>query len=177
MTKQPGNRRARTPRAEQVPVHLPEESHAAQWLRSIRPSGFAVTALVLIVAFILVLAPSLKIVVEQRQQIAALQSKVSAAKIDVAVLKGQKARWSDPHYIENLARERLDYVFPGDFSYIVTDAGSVTPTTANGQPISDQLQTTNVDWVKSMLSSIFTAGLTDKPADKIVAPVISGGSK
>jgi len=173
--------RTRHPRAstqrvpvQRVPVQLPPEAPSGQWLRSIRLSGFAITALVLIVMFIVVLAPSLRILVEQRQQIAALQAEVAASKSAVQDLKSQKARWSDPKYIEALARERLDYVFPGEYSYLITDAASATPTTANGQPISDKLQTTQVDWVKTMLSSVFTAGLTDAPANKIVAPVISG---
>jgi hypothetical protein len=106
-----------------------------------------------------------------------LQAEVAASKTAVADLTGQKARWSDPKYIEALARERLDYVFPGEYSYLITDAASATPTTANGQPISTKLQSTQVDWVKSMLSSVFTAGLTDAPVNKIVAPVISGQSK
>jgi hypothetical protein len=161
----------RHPRATRVPVQLPPEAPSGQWLRSIRSSGFAITALLLIVMFIVVLAPSLRILVEQRQQIAALQAKVEASKLSL------KARWSDPKYIEALARERLDYVFPGEYSYLITDAGAATPTTANGQPISDKLQTTQVDWVKSMLSSVFTAGLTDAPANKIVAPVITGLKK
>ncbi len=178
MSRLPGNRRARPPRAEKVAVHLPAEAASGEWLRSIRLSGFAITALLLIVMFIVVLAPSLRVVIEQRQQISALQSAVANSKTDVAALRDQKARWSDPHYIEGLARERLDYVYPGDFSYIVTDAGeAAAPTTSNGQPISDKLQTTKVDWVKSMISSIFTAALTDAPPEKIVAPVISGQTK
>jgi cell division protein FtsB len=174
-TKQIGPiKRATTQR---VPVQMPAEAPSGQWLRSIRLSGFAITALVLIVMFIVVLAPSLRILVEQRQQIAALQARVAATKIAVGDLTNQKARWSDPKYIEALARERLDYVFPGEYSYLITDAKAATPTTANGQPISDKLQSTQVDWVKSILSSVFTAGLTDAPANKIVAPVISGLSK
>jgi hypothetical protein len=127
--------------------------------------------------FIVVLAPSLRIFVEQRQQIVSLEQQVQAAKKSVADLKNQQARWSDPHYIENLARERLDYVFPGDFSYLITDLGSTKPKTANGQPISDKLQTTNVDWVASLLSSVFTAGLTNAPPNKIVAPAVGGSGK
>lgn len=173
MTRPPRIRRARTTR---VPVELPQEHASGQWLRSIRLSGFAITALVLIVMFMVVLAPSLRILIEQREQISALEADVAASKRAVGDLKDQKARWSDPHYIENLARERLDYIFPGDFSYLVTDTGSTAPTTANGQPISKKLQTTEVDWVKAMLSSVFTAGLTDAPADKIVAPVIGGSA-
>ena len=168
--------RSRHPRrsTQRVPVQLPPEAPSGQWLRSIRLSGFAITALALIVMFIVVLAPSLRILVDQRQQIAALQAQVTASKNAVKDLQSQKARWSDPKYIEALARERLDYVFPGEYSYLITDAASATPTTANGQPISDKLQTTQVDWVKTMLSSVFTAGLTDAPANKIVAPVLSG---
>jgi len=159
---------------QRVPVQMPAEAPSGRWLRSIRLSGFAITALVLIVMFIVVLAPSLRILVEQRQQIATLQAKVAATKTAVGNLTNQKARWSDPKYIEALARERLDYVFPGEYSYLITDATAVSPVTANGQPISDKLQSTQVDWVKSMLSSVFTAGLTDAPANKIVAPVITG---
>jgi cell division protein FtsB len=173
MTK---DRRTGRPRVstQRVPVQLPPEAPSGQWLRSIRLSGFAITALVLIVMFIVVLAPSLRILVDQRQQISTLQAQVAASTQALKDLKSQKARWSDPKYIEALARERLDYVFPGEYSYLITDADTVTPTTPNGQPISDKLQTTQVDWVKTMLSSVFTAGLTDAPANKIVAPVISG---
>jgi len=153
---------------------LPPEAPTGQLLRSSRVSVFAIRALVLIVMLIVVLAPPLRILVEQRQQIAALQANVTAAQTAVEDLKGQRARWSDPKYIEALARERLDYVFPGEYSYLITDAPAATPTTANGQPISDKLQTTQVDWAEAMLSSVFTAGLTDAPANKIVAPVISG---
>jgi len=170
MTRQPRVERAKTTR---VPVRLPEEAASGQWLRSIRLSGFAITALFLIVLFVVVLAPSLKILFDQRQQIAELQASVHAAKDAVGALKDQKARWSDPKYIEAQARERLDYVFPGDYSYLVLDdTASTGGTTANGQPISDKIQTTQVDWVGSLLSSVFTAGLTDAPADEIVAPVI-----
>ncbi|MET4780789.1 septum formation initiator family protein [Glaciihabitans sp. UYNi722] len=170
MTRQPRVERAKTTR---VPVRLPEEAAAGQWLRSIRLSGFAITALFLIVLSVVVLAPSLKILIEQRQQIAALQASVKDAKNSVGDLKDQKARWSDPNYIEAQARERLNYVFPGDYSYLVLDdAAPVAGSTANGQPISDKIQTTQVDWVGSLLSSVFTAGLTDAPTNEIVAPVI-----
>lgn len=147
------------------------EAASGQWVRSLRLSGFAITALVLIVLGVVVLAPSLRVLVEQRQQIAALQASVVDARKSVGELKSQKARWDDPSYVEKLARERLTYVFPGEFSYLVIN-DDATPTTSNGEPISDQIQTTQVDWVSSMLSSIYTAGLTDQPTQKIVAPVI-----
>lgn len=162
------------PRTERVAVQLPQMAGASgSWLRSIRLSGFAIAALLLIVLFIVVLAPSLRIFVQQEQQLAALRDSVQQQTGSVKDMKGQLARWSDPSYVESLARERLNYVYPGEYSYLVIN-DAVTAATTDGQPISAKLQTTQVDWVRTMLSSVLTAGLTDAPADKLVAPVISG---
>ena len=140
-------------------------------------SDFApILILLVVVAIVVVLAPSLKILVEQHQQIAALQTSVKDQKAAVKNLQSERARWDDPSYVETLARERLNYVYPGEYSYLVINDAKA-PVTPNGQPISDKLQTTEVDWVRTMLSSVLTAGLTDAPASKIVAPVLSGQKK
>src|SRR3954462_2193376 len=78
-----------------VPVAMPEESRPAAWLRSFRLSGFALSLLLLVVAALVVLAPSLKTLVEQRQQIAELQTQLDQAKGAVKDLKGQLDRWKD----------------------------------------------------------------------------------
>ena len=150
------------------------DTGAANWLRSIRLSGFTIAALTLIVLTVVVLAPSLRILVEQRQEIAALTADVAEQQEAVDELEGQRARWDDPSYIQSLARERLDYVYPGEFSFLVIDDG-MTVTAPDGLPISEEIQTTEVDWIGGVLSSVFTAGLTDAPADEIVAPPIDGG--
>jgi cell division protein FtsB len=182
MTRQP--RDPRTPRAgrprderartQRVAVQLPDLAGASgNWLRSIRLSGFTIAALSLIVLFVVVLAPSLRILVQQQQQLDSLRAGVQQEKDAVKGMKSEVARWSDPSYVESLARERLNYVYPGEYSYLIIDDGKTTAT-SDGQPISATLQTTQVDWVRTMLSSILTAGLTDAPASKLVAPVISG---
>ncbi|MER3394829.1 MAG: septum formation initiator family protein, partial [Microcella pacifica] len=71
------------------------------------------------------------------------------------------------------ARGRLLYVYPGDISYLVIDDG-LTPPSDDGQPISDEIQTTRVDWTRALLSSFVTAGLTDLPADSLVSPAFEG---
>jgi len=152
------------------------DTGAASWLRSIRLSGFTIAALTLIVLTVVVLAPSLRILVEQRQEIAALTADVAEQQEAVDELEGQRARWDDPSYIQSLARERLDYVYPGEFSFLVIDDG-MTVTAPDGLPISEEIQTTEVDWIGSMLSSVLTAGLTDAPAGEIVAPPIDGGEQ
>ena len=163
----------RRQRATKVPVALPEQDATAHWLRGIRLSGFTIMALGMIVLFIVVLAPSLRIWAEQQQEIAALEVSVTEDAQQVGDLEDERARWDDPRYVETRARERLYYVKPGEYSYLVIDDGA-TLTTQNGEPISDELLTTEVDWVKTMLSSILTAGLTDAVPDEIVAPVIQG---
>jgi cell division protein FtsB len=164
---------ARRGTTERVAVRLPEESAPDHWLRTIRLSGFTLLMLGLLVLAVVVLAPNLRIFIEQRQQIAQLQHAVADADQSVQQLNGDVARWSDPAYIEAQARERLFYVYPGDVSYLVVGDPSA-PATSDGLPISDQIQTTQVDWVRSLVSSIYTAGLTDAPPSELVAPGVEG---
>jgi len=154
-----------------VAVSLPEETAPEHWLRTIRFSGFTFLMLALVVLAVVVLAPNLRILVEQRQQIAALQATVDATEQSVDELDDDVARWSDPAYIESQARERLFYVFPGDVSYLVMGDAD-TPADTDGLPISTEIQTSQVDWLRTLLSSVYTAGLTDAPADELVAPVV-----
>ncbi len=146
-----------------MPVALPTlDTGTAGWLRSIRLSGFTIVALTLIVLTVVVLAPSLRVLVEQRQQVAQLQAEVDRQQRAVDDLTGERARWDDPSYIQALARERLDYVYPGEYTFLVKDDGAGV-VTDEGLPISDEIQTTQVDWVGSLLTSVLISGLTDEP--------------
>jgi len=145
---------------------MPEETRPAAWLRNFRLSGFALSVLLLVVAALVVLAPSLKTLVEQRQQIAQLQASVDQEKKHVSDLKDQLDRWKDPVYVEAQARSKLYYVMPGDISYFVV-GDATTGATADHEPISNRIQTTKVDWVHSLLSTVYTAGLTDATPDQI----------
>ncbi len=166
MTKQPTTKR--------VPVTLPQNENATRnWLRSIRLSGFTIMTLGLVVLTVIVLAPSLRILVRQQQDIAALQAQVAQQQQTVSNLKDQRARWSDPRYIEAQARSRLYYVKPGEYSYLVINDGK-TPASKNGAPISSTIQTTQVDWVRALFSSVFAAGLTTATPGQLVAPPAKG---
>ena len=157
---------ARRERTIRVPVALPEESRPAAWLRNFRLSGFALSILGLIVAALLVLAAPLKTLVELRQQIAELEASVADAQNAVDDLNAEVARWDDPAYVEAQARERLYYVLPGDISYLIVGQPQTSGSSAD-QPISDQIQTTKTDWVGGLLSSVFTAGLTDATPEEL----------
>ncbi len=149
-----------------VAARLPEESAPEHWLRSIRFSGFSLLMLGLLILAVIVLAPNLRVLVEQRQQIAALETTVGQAQESVDELSDDVARWDDPAYIESQARERLFYILPGDISYLVTGDEDVT-TTSDGLPVAATIQSTKVDWMRALLSSIYTAGLTDAPPEQL----------
>ncbi|MFD1714352.1 septum formation initiator family protein [Amnibacterium flavum] len=153
----------RSPRRIRVPVALPDESQSHAWLRSIRLSGFSILVLAIIVLFLVVLAPGLRTLIEQRRQIADLEASVAAQRDNVTQLQEERARWDDPAYIRAQARDRLFYVMPGEYPYLIIDD---VPSTTDGTaaPAATTLSETKVDWTASLLSSYLAAGLTDAPA-------------
>jgi cell division protein FtsB len=161
------------PRVRRVPVAMPEGATSVQpWYRSLHFSGFSLLMLAIIVLFVVVLAPSLRTLVQQQEQITDMQRQVAAQKADVAQKKHDVARWDDPAYIEAQARDRLLYVYPGEESYLVmgSEAGASAtpaPTTESGTPVSSTVQTPKVDWVQSMLSSVLESGLSDETRDEL----------
>ncbi|MGV8883275.1 MAG: FtsB family cell division protein [Rhodoglobus sp.] len=158
----------------QQPVSLDrEESAPEQWLRTIQFSGFTALMLALVILAVIVLAPNLRILIEQQQTIAALNESVADTRESVDELTEDKARWDDPAYIEAQARERLFYVYPGEVSYLVVGSND-QHTTENGQPISTEIQTTQVDWMHGLLSSIVSSGLTEQPPAELVGPELGG---
>ena len=156
-------------RIKRVAVALPEEAAHGQWMRSMRLSGFTFVMLFVIVLAVVVLAPSLRTLVEQQNQLVELRQAVEDKKNQVNELEGDIARWDDPAYIEAQARDRLVYVYPGDYTYLVIDDGK-TITTDDGAPISDDIQTTKVDWVRGLLASVVTAGTTTDTAETLESP-------
>ncbi|WP_307859045.1 FtsB family cell division protein [Herbiconiux sp. SYSU D00978] len=158
-------------RTERVAPAIPEESALRAWLRGIRFSGFTLVMLGLVVLLVLVLAPNLKVLIEQRQEIAQLQQSVQEQQSQVDELSDEVARWDDPAYIEAQARNRLNYVYPGEYNYLVRDDGQ-TPVAEDLSVFDDQIQTAQVDWLHASLQSLVTAGLTTAPAPDLVEPPV-----
>jgi cell division protein FtsB len=148
---------------------MPDGSAPERWLSNIRLSSFTIMMLGLLVLGVIVLAPSLKLLIQQRTEIANLEKSVAAQKHAVSSLRGQVARWDDPAYIEAQARNRLLFVFPGEYSYLVIPetGNQLGGTTA---PISKHIQTTKIDWVQSLTSSILKSGLSTQTKSQLVSP-------
>ncbi|MFB2597658.1 septum formation initiator family protein [Herbiconiux sp. P17] len=158
-------------RPARVPVALPQNSATGgapapgSWLRSIRFSGFTALMFVVIVMFVIIVAPGLRLYIEQRQELAALQAEVDAKSEQNDDLTSQIARWSDPAYIKAEARDRLYYVMPGETSFLIID--DVPSAGSTDAPVSDSITTTNVDWLSSLFASGMTAGLSTQTPEEL----------
>jgi cell division protein FtsB len=152
------------PRVRQVPVAMAtKESTTGSWLRGIHFSGFSLLMMGLLILAVVILAPTLRVLIEQRQQITDLQAAVKAQTAQVAGLKADRARWNDPSYIRSQARDRLYYVMPGEVSYLVIDDRAPSAKAVDQTPVSTTIQVTHTDWLGSLFGSVMTAGLTQAP--------------
>lgn len=77
-------------------------------------------------------------------------------KQQLAELKKQKARWSDPGYIQRQARARLQYAMPGDTVYVVVDKGQRSDIEATAGKTSST--TGGTGWNTRLMNSIKRAG-------------------
>ncbi|MCA1711028.1 MAG: septum formation initiator family protein [Actinobacteria bacterium] len=101
-------------RASVRPTPQPEPSRKAAGLTT----RAAVLGLV-VCALLMSAALPLREFLGQRGQIRELQQAQSAAAARVRALEEQKARLEDPSYVAALARDRLHFVRPGEYAYVV----------------------------------------------------------
>lgn len=131
----------------------------ASVFRSLRASGFAVVVLVLLVAGVVVLSPTLSILAEQQQEIATLEVALEQSQQEVVTLEEQRERWKDPAFVETQARERLLFVYPGDITYLVIDDVGDESDVAD-IAISTEILSTTTDWRQALLASYLVAATT-----------------
>lgn len=75
----------------------------------------------MVCAIVLTLAYPTRQYLAQRGQIAQLRAANHDQQAKVAALTEQQRRWQDPAYVKAQARERLQYVLPGQVLYVVVD--------------------------------------------------------
>jgi cell division protein FtsB len=140
-------------------------SKAGNWLGRLQLSGFTILIMALTVLGIAILAPQLKILIDQRTEIADLQAQVTAQQSTLSELQAQRARWNDPAYLRAQARDRLYYVMPGEVSYLVIN--DVALPTSKREAASAQVQQTKTNWVAGLLASFLVAGLGNPTPDQV----------
>ena len=130
--------------------------------------NFRAIALVLVgVLVMLMLAVPLRSLIQERREIKILEQQVATKQSVIDELNNRKARLADPAYIQALARERLNYVFPGEIGFVVLDEETNTAITSVPGAL---VPNNDAAWYTKLWTS---TKLADQPAlenDPLVVP-------
>jgi cell division protein FtsB len=123
----------------------------------------------ILVMLAVTLLPTLRSLIQQRSDTAALQDKVQQQRQTVQDLERQAALWKDPAYIEVQARERLKFVRVGDRAYTVIDpkADDVSGPAAPRPVVAAPMANESAPWYGKVWQSIQIA---DRPTAGVVRP-------
>ncbi|MGH8962595.1 MAG: septum formation initiator family protein [Jatrophihabitantaceae bacterium] len=86
-------------------------------------TGRALVLGTLVVLLIVLLASPLNRYFGSRSDLSHASQQLTDDQKQLAQLKQQYAQWSDPGFIQQQARIRLQYAMPGDTTYVVVDHG------------------------------------------------------
>lgn len=106
--------------------------------------------------------------IQQRRDINALNQEISQNISAIEDLKNQKSRLRDPAYVEALARDRLNYVFPGEVGFVVLDEETSTQVTEVPGAL---VPNDDSAWYSKLWAS---AQLADQPQKKNDPLIVSG---
>ena len=106
--------------------------------------------LALAVVCALVLAPPLRLYVQQQQDIAALRGEIAERTDEVDRLETEVGLWGDDAYVAAQARERLNFVRPGEIAYRVPDPAPSAEDAADPTMSSDGTTSLDADDVAAL---------------------------
>ena len=110
-------------------------------------------------ALAIALAGPLRQWLGQRAQIASLRDNVATSQRELKTLQQQQKLWADPSYVAAQARQRLQYVKPGEVPYI-----TLAPTPSALASDAAAAAQANQPWYAQLWSSVQGAGMTPRPA-------------
>ena len=116
----------------------------------------------IVVMLAVTIVPTLRSLVQQRGDAAALQEKVAQQQQTVQQLEREAALWKDPAFIEVQARERLKFVRVGDRAYTVIDptANEKSAPTTERPVVAAPLANASAPWYGKVWQSVQIA---DRP--------------
>jgi cell division protein FtsB len=121
-----------------------------------RAIALAVVLLILTISY----ASSLRVYLNQRQDIAATQQQIIRSQQRIGQLSDEISRWNDPNYVKTQARVRLGWVMPGETGYRVIGPDGKTITGENEIAADQPAPKPHKPWYDKMWGSVETA---DKP--------------
>lgn len=117
-------------------------------------SGRMLALAVVMIAITIMLAPTVKIFIDKRAEIAALEADIAAKQSAQDDLKRQVSRWQDPNYVKQQARDRINMVMPGETGYWVFGSDMPAGAAASDPGAAAVQDPANVPWVDSLWESI-----------------------
>jgi cell division protein FtsB len=119
----------------------------------------------IVLVLIVAVAPTLRVYLHQRGQISALEAQQARQRDEVATLQAQAKRWNDPAYVEAQARARLQFVRPGQKSYVVAAPPAKVATAPASGVVAGTTGTTGRSWMDGLWQSVQKAGAGPAAAD------------
>ena len=117
-------------------------------------SGRLLALGVVMIAITILLAPTVKIFLDKRAEIAALQADLAAKQAKQEDLKRQVSRWQDPNYVKQQARDRINMVMPGETGYWVFGSDLPAAQSSGTAGAASAQDPANLPWVDSLWESI-----------------------
>lgn len=134
--------------------------------RSVTGRSLVVIAVIFIAATLM--APTLRVFLNQSLEIAAAEQDIEDQQRQKAEYEDRIARWEDPDFVRQQARDRLDLVMPGETLYMVTGQDRLQeapeePAGAEEEPVNEHLP-----WAEGLWDSVVRAATegsaTESPA-------------
>ncbi|MPY11342.1 septum formation initiator family protein [Arthrobacter sp. KR32] len=113
-------------------------------------SGRLLALAVVLIAVIVLLAPSVSRYVQQQSELDALRADIARQEQQQADYQSELARWDDPAFVKQQARERIFLVMPGETRYLVKGSEGIEEGTGEGSAT----EPADLPWVDSLWSSV-----------------------
>jgi cell division protein FtsB len=117
-------------------------------------SGRMLALAVVMIAITIMLAPTVKIFLEKRAEISALEGEIASKKAEQTELNKQISRWQDPNYVKQQARDRINMVMPGETGYWVFGGEEAAGTPGGRTGSGSSANPENLPWVDALWESI-----------------------
>ena len=122
-------------------------------------SGRFLVLTLVAVLIVFLAAPTTKIWLEQRAEIAALEQAIAGMEAEQASLEDRVEQWSDETYVKQQARDRLLYVMPGERSYLVVGAEEMDGAAVDSSAA--QIEAEKPAWVDALWQSVVASAYDD----------------
>jgi cell division protein FtsB len=119
-------------------------------------TGRALVLGTLVVLLLVLLASPLHRYFGSRSDVQHASQQLRDDQAELAKTNAQLRRWSDPGYIQQQARVRLQYAMPGDTVYIVTGPGQHSDIQTTHKK--DKAKTADQSWNKRLWETVQKAG-------------------